>query len=136
MIRYVLLATLLLSSTTSFALTDKDCKAFILFKEANLEPMRAKKAVLDVVNTRMKVKKKSACQIMKEKHQFSFYRPKMKIVVDKEMLEVYDKVNRMQPVFKEAQFFHHVKVKPKWNYRKLKYLGTVGSHRFYKLKEK
>ena len=96
--------------------------------------MKAKRAVVDVVNTRMKLKKKSACAIMKEKHQFSFYRKGMKVKVDKEMLEVYDKVSRMPPVFKDAQFFHHVKIRPKWNYRKLKYLGTVGKHSFYKLK--
>jgi len=134
-LKILLFTILLLTSINCLALTNTQCKSLILFKEGNLESLKGQRAILDVVETRMRKENKSACQIMKQPSQFSWYNKKKHYVVDKDMVARYYQVNRMKPVFREAEFFHSVKIRPKWNYRKLVKLGRVGGHIFYRSKK-
>ena len=106
------------------------CKALSLYKEAATEGLLGKKAVLDVIQTRMHESGKTACQIIKEPHQFSWVTKDTKFVATKEQLTTYRFVSKMPPVAKGAKYFHNHFVKPAWA-KKMKVKLTLKNHVFY-----
>lgn len=110
--------------------TDTHCKAVAIYKEANTESLRGKRAVLDVIEYRMKVLDKTACQVIQQPKQFSWYKRGGSLKATKKQLTAYNKVAKMPSVFNSAYYFHHKKVK--WKYRhKFKKLGVITNHVFY-----
>lgn len=121
----------LLLPTKALALTETECLAYTMFKEAGGEPVRGRRAVLDVIYNRMRVKGMSACAVMKEKAQFSFYNSKKKIVITMEALMDFLIVDNMKPILpSNALYFHTRDIKPAWSY-KLRKVATINNHIFY-----
>ncbi len=90
--------------------------------------------MLDVIQTRMRKQKKSACFVIKQPHQFSWTRKNTKYVANKDMLTMYKKVANMSPVMEGAEFFHNTSVKPRWA-KKMVVVGKIGRHVFYKRRD-
>ncbi len=109
---------------------DEICLAWVINDEARGEPLRGARAVYDVVKHRMVVRKKTACEVVKERNQFSGYRPGMYMHVDALMMERLWKVQRMRAVVPRAEYFHATYVKPSWAAR-MKQKLKIGLHVFY-----
>lgn len=112
---------------------DVDCLAVAIHKEASGEGLLGQRAVLDVIQQRMKDKHKTACQIIKEPGQFSWDTTEIKAT--KQQLTRYRFIAKIPPVIHEAMYFHSVKARPSWA-KKMKYIGRIGKHYFYRAKEK
>ena len=110
---------------------DAACIALTLHKEAATEGLLGKKAVLDVLQTRMNESGKTACQIIKEPNQFSWVTKDTKFVATKEQLTTYRFVSKMLPVVKGATHFHTSYSNPKWR-KHMKFVGRIKHHLFYK----
>ena len=110
------------------------CKALTIYKEANTESLAGKRAVLDVIQNRMQKQNKTACFVIKQPKQFSWHKRGMKLHATKEMLTEFYKVDKMAPVYKNAEFFHNTSVKPSW--KGLRRVGKIGGHIFYERKIK
>jgi len=109
---------------------DAACIALTLHKEAATEGLLGKKAVLDVLKTRMNESGKTACQIIKEPHQFSWVTKDTKFIATKEQLTTYRFVSKMPPVAKGAKYFHNKSVKPSWA-KRMRVKLKVKNHYFY-----
>lgn len=130
--KLIALIFLLLPQQAFSAVQEDMCKALTIYKEANTESLKGKRAVLDVIQTRMRKQNKTACLIIKQPKQFSWHRRGMKLHATKEMLTTFYIVDRMKPVYKNSEFFHNTSVKPNW--RGLKRVGRIGRHIFYERK--
>lgn len=108
------------------------CKALTIYKEANTESLAGKRAVLDVIQNRMKRQNKSACLIIKQPKQFSWHKSGMKLHATKDMLTTFYRIDKMTPVYKNAEFFHNTSVHPNW--KGLRMVGKIGRHIFYERK--
>ena len=111
--------------------TEAECKAFTIWHEARGEPLQGQRAVLDVVENRMRKQGKNACQIMMQHKQFSFYYYGMPVVITQEMMYNYENVIAMGNVVGKATHFHTKAVSPYWN-KELTFIREIGSHLFYK----
>lgn len=109
---------------------DAACIALTLHKEAATEGLLGKKAVLDVLKTRMSESGKTACQVIKEPNQFSWVTKDTKFVATKEQLTTYRFVSKMKPVVEGAKYFHNTSMKPSWT-RKMKPKLKIRRHIFY-----
>lgn len=122
-------------------LTESQCISLAIFKESHLEPEKGKQAVASVILQRMKNRNKSACQVVFEKHQFSWVRKWKKNEQDtlhhlsmaKNILAQYKRKKYNGLV---ATHFHskNMKRKPKWT-KKMKMVANIGNHLFYLHKE-
>ena len=109
----------------------RNCLAWIVWSEARGEPLRGKRAVLDVVKARMKASGQSACSVVSSPHQFSGYKKGMKIKVSEKQLTEYREVVSMSPVAANCNYFHNTSVNPHWA-KGMKFCIRVGRHLFYK----
>ncbi len=115
---------------------DDRCLAWVLWSEARGEPLEGARAVYDVIHTRMKIRKLSACQVVRQKFQFSGYKPGMTLKVDENAWDRLTKVRQMKPVASGAEYFHATYVQPIWAVE-MKRIKQVGNHIFLrKPKEK
>jgi spore germination cell wall hydrolase CwlJ-like protein len=106
------------------------CIAVTLTKEAATEGLLGKRAVYDAIISRMKESGKTACQIIKEPHQFSWVTKDTKFIATKEQLTTYRFVSKMPPVAKGAKYFHNKSVKPSWA-KRMRVKLKVKNHYFY-----
>lgn len=112
-------------------MSDTLCKAYTVFREAGGESLRGQRAVLDIVENRMRIRNKTACEIMAERGQFSFYKAGMRIKITMDVLLNFLNVANMQPVLpRNCEYFHNRSVKPPWS-KKFKRVVTIGGHSFY-----
>lgn len=114
------------------------CLAWVVDDEARGEPIRGQRAVYDVVKHRMATRKLTACEVVKERGQFSGYHQGMRMRATEEMLQRLKKLRRIAPVVSNASYFHNSTVKPTWA-SKMQRILTIGRHIFYgprKFKEK
>jgi len=108
-----------------------DCLYSAIYYEANTESLIGKRAVLDVILHRMKHEGKSACAIVKAKHQFSWYPKKRIKKVDNTYLK---EVLEHKPVLPDGfRYFHSTKVKPKWK-KRVDLCIRIGGHVFCRIK--
>ena len=111
------------------------CKALTVYKEAGGESLVAQRAVLDVLETRIKLSRSSCKREVSLPKQFSWHHAGVPLKAKQSMLTTYDKIVKMKPVMQGATHFHHIKLKPKWA-KKMGYVGRLGKHYFYRAKEK
>ena len=110
------------------------CLAWVVENEAGGESLLGKRAVLDVVHTRMLKRNLTACQVISQKGQFSGFNKNCLRKVSLSTLHSYDKVVKVRPVVKGAEYFHNDLVKPAWIV-KMRIVRKVGAHTFYKLRK-
>ncbi len=109
------------------------CKAVAIYQESRGEPIAGQKAVLDVINERVRRSGKSACQVVKAAHQFSWYHGQ-KLVADENMLTQFEEVSKMRSVCEGCTHFHADYVHPPWS-RKMTKVKKIGKHIFFKEKQ-
>lgn len=126
-----LLTTLMLGfSGWAYALSEVDCLAYTLHKEARGESLRGRRAVLDVIYNRMRIRELTACQVMKQRSQFSWYSKSVKIKMEIKVLTEFFIVDAMQPVLpSNVEYFHTRQIRPSWT-RNLKRVAIIGNHVF------
>lgn len=116
--------------------SDEACLAWVIHDEARGESLRGARAVLDAVLIRMKQRKKTACEVVKEPAQFPGYRDGSFKSINQEMLTRYEVASKMSPVVANCPFFHATYVSPVWRW-KMERCKQIGKHIFYKpFKEK
>lgn len=115
--------------------TATECLAWVINDEARGESLKGARAVLDVVLRRMKLRKKTACQVVAEPKQFSGYKPGVFLGITQEMLTKYEVVNKMPPSVPNCEYFHANYVSPYWNNGLVK-CKQIGNHIFYRAKPK
>lgn len=118
-------------------LTEEQCLSLAIYKESSLEPLVGKQAVASVVLTRARLKSKSVCQVVFEKHQFSWTRKWKKNKQD--TLHYLGMAKNILAQHKKKKYnvlhathFHSKKMKrkPKWT-RNMKVVAKYGNHLFY-----
>lgn len=126
MLRRTLLIFLLLFVSPALAQSDVVCEAVALYKEANTESARGKRAVLDVIRFRALLLGKSSCGVVKQRGQFSWYHRGYKWKVTQDMLTSWRNTDTMPVVLEGAWYFNSGK-----KIRKYKFYRRIGAHNFY-----
>lgn len=111
------------------------CMAYVIHKEAGETSLNARRAVYDVVRFRAKTRKLSVCQVLKQKHQFSVYKPGQKLKISTKWLTDTKYISMMKPVVADSEYFHAKWAKPAWT-KKMQRIGDVGGNVFYRSKGK
>lgn len=92
---------------------ENDCRAYVAYREASGGSVETIRAVLDVVENRMKLYNKTFCQVVKQKGQFPYVRHGIRKVNDEKFLHKYRKAVIMKPVLTSSYIFFNTK-KHKW----------------------
>ncbi len=103
--KWLLLIVLLTATPCIDAQDDMSCKILAITKEAQGEPLIGARAVLDVLENRMKAKKQSACQIVLAKSQWPWAAKQKNWHYSVDMLRRYERVNWMKPVLDEKYIY-------------------------------
>jgi esterase/lipase len=99
--------------------TELDCKAFMIYKEARGETKIVQKAVLDVLENRMKQYKMTACEVIKQKGQYPYAKKGIQ-KVDKKYLTLIAELDKMSPVLtSDFLYFNTRKHKFKKRHKKI-----------------
>ena len=142
--RKLFVCTLLFVPCYCFAMTDVECLSLAIFKEANIEPISGKKAVANVIINRSKKKRKSICNVVFERKQFSwtvkkqYYTPKQiryNLTLAKQIITAENRKTRVDNT-KGSLHFHSKKMraKPRWAGAMIVSV-SIGNHIFYKQKK-
>jgi len=116
----------LLAATPVLAQSDVTCEAVTIWKEAANQGDEGKRAVLDVVRFRAKVLRKSSCAVVKQRGQFSWYRPGHKWKVTQNILHDWQKADKMPVVLEGAYYFNSGK-----RIKKYRFYKKIDNHNFY-----
>jgi hypothetical protein len=116
------------------ATADDRCLASAIFYEARGEPIEGKRAVYDVLQHRMLDSGKSACAIIAERRQFSWYPRKPILPLTYGLHEMLIEVKQADKVLinENYKFFHSGK-KPSWARKML--CRKIFNHSFCKEKK-
>lgn len=109
---------------------DSICTAWVIYSETGDVGIIAARAVLDVVLTRMKNRNMTACQVVKEKSQFSGYTKHTKMNVTEHQLTWAALAYRMHPVVEGCEYFHANYVHPNW--KNVRVCAHIGEQTFYR----
>ncbi len=132
-LRMLCILLFLLSSSSWAFSQEQHCKALVIYKEANLEPIQGQREVLQVLNNRIVANHSSCIKEISKAGQWSFYSKYVTFKADRKQLTQYIEVIKLAPLFPETSHFHNQRVRPKWT-RKMKLLGKVGHHYFYTIR--
>jgi hypothetical protein len=100
-----------------------DCRAYITYKEARGESLETIRAVLDVVENRMKTYNETCLQVARKKGQFPYINKHTNFKVSKEWLHKYEIVVMMNPVLGRDYLFFNTR-KFKWG-KSCKKIGSL-----------
>jgi len=112
--------------------TGEQCKASAIYYEARGEPIESQRAVLDVIEHRKKQRKLSGCQVVKQRHQFSWF-PKHPIKeYNVGLQKLYKRVKGYPRVLRDEnfQFFFHKDMNPQPKWAESMVCKEIGNHRF------
>jgi N-acetylmuramoyl-L-alanine amidase len=112
---------------------EMSCLVSAIHYEARTEALRGKRAVYDVIMHRVKAYRKSICQVVKMRHQFSWVGKKPFKAYNTEMKEMLIEVKSQPQVLNNENFqwFYRKELKPKWSRRMQ--CRTIGLHKFCKI---
>lgn len=128
------IALCLLVASTGAVTASENCLALAVYKEAGNTSQRSQRAVLDVLENRMRVLNKSACQIVRQPFQWSWYSTHLSLIATNKMLEnYYDIVDNEHVLPDSAMWFHNKTVKPKWA-RNMVVVDRIDGQIFYRNK--
>lgn len=112
--------------------SEASCKFAAIYHEARGSSLAGQKAVLEVVSNRMRIRGMTACQVIAEKGQWSWYGKKPMKQMTQKMKDWLLEVEMSRKVLGSGvEYFHNGKVKPKWA-RKMELVVIVDGHKFYK----
>lgn len=104
--------------------------AYAVMREAGGEGKRTKRAVLDVLQHRMRKMHKSCRATVAQAHQWSWYKKGMKLKVERKELTSFRTISRMRPVLKSCAEFFHSGARPSWA-KKMKMVHKEEKLKFY-----
>ena len=87
------------------------------------------RAVLDILETRIKKNNSSCVKEVSLPGQWSWYKKGISLKATQKQLTTYNKVVNMKSVVR-ATHFHLTSIKPKWA-KKMKFVKKIGKHLFY-----
>lgn len=135
--RKVLITCALAVGITAANANDLKCLAQTVYREARGESLDGKLAVAQVVLNRVKhpAYPRTICSVVYQFAQFSWTAKYTTTVPDAESYRVARLAISGKHRFStfQATHFHSTGIRPAW---KLKYLTTIGNHRFYYEKER
>lgn len=105
------------------------CRAITISKEASGEGLLGMRAVLDILETRIKKNNSSCVKEVSLPGQWSWYKKGISLKATQKQLTTYNKVVNMKSVVR-ATHFHLTSIKPKWA-KKMKFVKKIGKHLFY-----
>lgn len=110
------------------------CLVSVVYREARGEPLEGQRAVLDVVANRVKATGKTACEVLREPHQFQWMGWKKfgLVPVDATSLALYNAASQHPPVLKDEKFFFNIHLRPSWSRAML--CHRIGHHNFCRSK--
>ena len=121
---------LLLGFQSAYAYdVETHCKAITISKEASGEGLLGMRAVLDILETRIKKNNSSCVKEVSLPGQWSWYKKGISLKATQKQLTTYNKVVNMKSVVR-ATHFHLTSIKPKWA-KKMKFVKKIGKHLFY-----
>ena len=90
--------------------TESDCLSYMTFREGGGESVKVVRAVMDVAYNRMKMRKLTMCQVLKQKGQYPYAKHGVKRI-RREFLTKYLEAYNMKPVLRDDRYiyFNHVK---------------------------
>jgi len=127
-----------------------NCLVKNIYFEARNQPIKGKQAIAVVTLERAKHKNypDTICKVVTEKRgkrcQFSWLcdgKSDNPVLSSKDELAAWNRaqdvaedalLGKIDPMIKGATMFHASYVKPNWDYSKLKFLGKIGDHLFYR----
>lgn len=86
--------------------TDLQCLVSAVYHEARGESDKGKRAVLDVIEHRVKKTNKPACQVVAKYKQFPWYKKKGLVQVNSETLSYYNAAIRHRKVLNDEKFIY------------------------------
>lgn len=111
------------------------CLAVAVHTEARGEPIAGQKAVLEVIQNRMKLRNLSACEVVKQPGQFPWYKRGTVLKMNDYMLTRWQELTTMPSLLaSNVEYFHATSVKPVWT-KGMKRAAAIGAHVFYADKE-
>lgn len=113
--------------------SEEMCEATTIFKEANTESLEGQRAVLSVLRNRMRIHHMTACKVVAQKGQWSWFRATpgkpYNWSLSIKALQTYELVRIMPDmVGPDVYYFRVGKRKVKWYG---KYCCKIGHHLFY-----
>lgn len=109
--------------------SEQMCEAVTIFKEANTESLEGQRAVLSVLRNRMRIHHMTACEVVAQKGQWSWYHRSYKWSTNINALQTYELVRIMPDMVGPDVYYFRV------GKRKVKWLGhyccKIGHHLFY-----
>lgn len=139
---HLLIALTAVSSNFHVELNQKqtECIATAIYHEARGEPVMGQAAVAYVINNRVHSKRypNTACEAVYQKHQFTnvqHARPNKESKAWQVATEIaaYSQVGLIDDETGGATMYANFsKVKPRWNFSKLAYVGKLQGHKFFK----
>lgn len=125
--------------------TEEACLLAATYREAGNQSYVGQMSVIAVVFTRMKKQRMSACQVVMQKGQFSWYRGKHSLTPTERSVKLLPLVRMAIKDRREGKFvdytngathFHTISSRPYWSHPKHTVkLATIGDHHFYKVRE-
>lgn len=91
---------------------DLVCLVSAVYHEARGEPVKGKRAVLEVVIHRAKRYGKSVCEVVAQKRQFPWFKKKGLVKLNEETLRHYNQALEHEPVLKDEKFIYFNGVRP------------------------
>jgi N-acetylmuramoyl-L-alanine amidase len=119
--------------TYAEAYSEASCKYAAIYYEARGSSLKGQRAVLTILENRMRIRGMTACEVVEQKGQWSWYGKKPVKKMTGKMKEWLHRVESSRKVLgNRVEYFHNGSVKPKWA-RKMELVMIVDGHRFYKL---
>ena len=117
-------------------LTTLSCIAMAVYFEARGESIMGQRAVADVIMNRVSDPRwpSSACEVVKQARQFSFYKAGSEYKTDLSLYARAEAIARGamdgDTLNTGALYYHSTEARPVWRHE-LEVLGTIGRHVFY-----
>jgi hypothetical protein len=103
------------------------CLAYTAKREVSMATLRDTRAVVEVVEHRMRKNNKSCKAVVSEPNQFSWWHKNVKMKVDRKELTRFKSSRKLRPVLPRcADHFYSESIKPPAWTRKMKRVGKIG----------
>lgn len=122
---------LCLASPLAASQSDEDCKRVATYREGSGESLEGIKAILEVLEYRMQVDAKSACQVLRQRGQFPWVKENTRWRYPKQHLTRYLAASKLDRQLPEGVYYFN-----NMPFKKIgKFCCKIGRHWFYYRKD-
>jgi spore germination cell wall hydrolase CwlJ-like protein len=97
--------------------------------EARGEPAAGKRAVMDVILNRARIRGLSVCAVVKQRGQFPWYDGKPLRLTTAALTTLHEAGRMPTSLPPDAEFFHHKRLRPVWTHN-MRRVAVIGNHVF------